>query len=181
MITTVTLSFLFKEEIEMESSTTLSIYPIVEKLEEFLFSDTMKNYCSISVSHELLSIENQIRSTKTIKTAANPLIWGKMTWLLIHFMTMDDCPLQISKKAMLKFIKQNIIAILPCKLCRIHSIDYLKRFKCTTIEKNLFEFFIDFHSYVNKEYTASTEILSREEAIEKVKKTIKKMKAYLSM
>lgn len=104
----------------------------------------------------------------------NQNIWGKCAWVFIHSIAInypkDPTPTE----------KENIIAffhslgdILPCRHCRKHYKDNLKKVPIQAGSKmELLYWTIDIHNEVNK--TTRKPVLSREEALQRILSMYKK-------
>jgi hypothetical protein len=84
----------------------------------------------------------------------NPHVWGPGLWLFLHVSSINY---NLSSKSQISrcetFIK-NLPYMLPCHDCSQHAKKYIEDFgsKLDEICKNkrkLFEFYVDFHNYVN--------------------------------
>lgn len=86
------------------------------------------------------------------RTHANPDIWGRGTWILLHCMT-ATYPLRVTQRirdrygAFLHILAQT----LPCRLCRLHSRRFITRHPPRLEDRSAFmHWMIDFHNYVNR-------------------------------
>lgn len=108
-----------------------------------------------------ISQKNNIEMNMIIKKFVNtsdPNIWGPSFWFTIHNGT-SKYPEKASPYVIEK-MKGFIIGMpvmIPCEKCKVHAFNHIEKHKgnldqiCST-RKNLFNFFVDFHNYVNKRY-----------------------------
>ena len=85
-----------------------------------------------------------------------PHIFGPPIWFTLHNAAShypeDASPIYAEK---MKNIITGIPLLLPCKTCKLHATAFLEQIRdylpdiCSS-RKNLFEFFVDFHNFVNK-------------------------------
>lgn len=99
----------------------------------------------------------QIPTTVKLESS-NPKVWGPKFWASLHISA-----LHYPKKAspiVNKMMQNRILAIpieLPCAHCRPHAFTYIETRKheletvCSS-NTNLFNFYVDFHNYVNNRY-----------------------------
>lgn len=96
-----------------------------------------------------------IKTEKFVKTK-DPRIWGPPTWLYFHLMS-ANYPIKPTREEMVG-MRNFIISIpytLPCESCKDHAKKFIfDRSDFLNIivlnRDNLFNFFVDFHNYVNK-------------------------------
>jgi FAD-linked sulfhydryl oxidase len=95
---------------------------------------------------------------KKVPNLVDPSVWGPAFWFTLHngAANYPDYPNNSTQERMKGFII-GIPAILPCEKCREHATQYINanynnlNSICSTRE-NLFNFFVDFHNYVNNRY-----------------------------
>ena len=87
-----------------------------------------------------------------------PEIWGPSFWFTLHngANAYPENPPIITKERMKNFIL-GMPVMIPCFKCKDHATSFIESNieKLDTIvsnRKNLFNFFVDFHNYVNKRY-----------------------------
>lgn len=84
-------------------------------------------------------------------THANPAVWGRGTWVLLHCMTMryPVRPEPHHRQEMLSFLHA-MAAVLPCRACRFHMRHYMRTnppfldSRCSFVR-----WMIAFHNHVN--------------------------------
>lgn len=86
---------------------------------------------------------------------SNPMYFGKSFWFTLHNSSISypevASPLFVERA---KYFVLGIPVMLPCQNCRDHATSYIEYYKdkldiiCNG-RKNFFEFFVDFHNYVN--------------------------------
>ena len=88
----------------------------------------------------------------------SPQIWGPSFWFTLHNGAnfYPENPPVITKERMKNFIL-GMPVMIPCFKCKDHATSFIESNieKLDTIvsnRKNLFNFFVDFHNYVNKRY-----------------------------
>jgi len=96
-----------------------------------------------------------ICKTKTNYThTRDPHVWGPGLWLFLHISSVNYTPdSQEQINRCIAFIK-NLPYMLPCYNCSEHAKKYVAEIEKNLPEicksrKNLFEFYVDFHNYVN--------------------------------
>jgi hypothetical protein len=102
------------------------------------------------------------------KKNKDPKVWGPIYWFNLHNSS-NYYPNNPSKKLM-EITKNRIISIpyeLPCEKCKIHSVKYINTRSgeldiIVSSKTNLFNFYVDFHNYVN--FRNNKKIYSYEEA-----------------
>jgi hypothetical protein len=85
-----------------------------------------------------------------------PHVFGPPIWFTLHnaasHYPIEASPIYAEK---MKNIITAIPLLLPCQTCKLHSTAFIEQIKdflpdiCAS-RKNLFEFFVDFHNFVNK-------------------------------
>lgn len=96
-------------------------------------------------------------STTTQGGSFDPEIFGPPFWFTLHNAAVAyfDKP-TLEMRTMMKRFIMSIPIIVPCDMCRKHSYDYIQAQetkglidKCVSDRSQLFQFFLDFHNYVN--------------------------------
>ena len=97
---------------------------------------------------------NIIQTRNNYSNTRDPKLWGPPLWLSLHiFSVYYDPKNEEDINRCISFIK-NLPYQLPCFSCSEHAKNYIKDKEhdlhqiCRT-KKNLFEFYVDFHNYVN--------------------------------
>ena len=103
-------------------------------------------------------------------TLRNPVVWGNTFWTTLHIILES---LETENFPYFRIFIESFVHMLPCKHCRTHSIDYLKKKVGVITYSNRVEWGINFHNYVN-EHTGKP-VLSIEDA----KRVIKEMHLHL--
>lgn len=139
----------YHEEIERFSWKTLiktkkELILYFVKLREKLDSSSLSLY-TFNVRETLLYLKRECRSKNM--TPRNPLLWGNVTWLLIHFLSLHY---KESNSTKIVSIIHQIVFSLPCSICKNHGMTYLKKHKVPLHKKEFFDYFITFHNHVNK-------------------------------
>ena len=126
------------------------------------------------------SSELNIKYELTEGNGTSPDVFGPPFWFTLHngASKYPDDPSSIVQTKMKNFIIA-IPVMLPCLKCKDHATSYIESNleKLDTIvssRKNLFNFFVDFHNYVNKNYGKN--ILSYEQAEQLYNGKVKIMK-----
>ena len=117
--------------------------------------------------------QNQISSGLNVQPGQLkrfPAYWGSVFWFTLHNSSISypevASPLFIERA---KYFILGIPVMLPCDSCRDHATSYIEYHKdkldviCNG-RKNFFQFFVDFHNYVNARH--GKKIFSYEEAYE---------------
>ena len=83
----------------------------------------------------------------------DPDIFGPPFWFTLHNASVAyyDYPNEVAKQMMKQFI-YSIPVIIPCVKCKEHAHAYIQKQNiddAVANRKNLFEFFLTFHNYVN--------------------------------
>jgi hypothetical protein len=98
----------------------------------------------------------------------NQNIWGKATWVFIHSIAINypENPLPCEKENTIKFFTL-LGNMLPCRYCRQHYIENLKKLPIQADSKiDLIWWTIDLHNLVN--LSTGKKVLSKEEALQKI-------------
>ena len=102
--------------------------------------------------------ELSIKYELTEGNGTSPDVFGPPFWFTLHngANKYPENPNKIVQKKMKDFIIA-IPIMLPCLKCKDHATSYIesnleKLDKIVSSRKNLFNFFVDFHNYVNKTY-----------------------------
>lgn len=110
-------------------------------------------------------------------TITSPQVWGPSQWFTYHNAANNypENPSPLTKEKM-KNIIIGIPVLLPCLKCKEHATAYIEsRLKeldnIVSSKNNLFNFFVDFHNYVNERY--NKKIFTYEEAKELYNKKVK--------
>jgi len=102
--------------------------------------------------------------TKKYTNTGVPAVWGPAFWFTVHNgaskYPKNASPIFIEK--MKNFIN-GLPVMLPCEVCQMHATNHIESVKnkglldeiCSGKEK-LFEFFVDFHNYVNKRHNKAS-------------------------
>ena len=115
--------------------------------------------------------ENIVMKFENIKlSTADPRVWGPSFWFTLHngALRYPENASPVTKERMKNFILGMTIMI-PCIACKDHATAFIesKYSELDTIVKgrdNLFNFFVDFHNYVNKRY--GKKLFSYKEALD---------------
>jgi hypothetical protein len=102
------------------------------------------------------------------KDITDPEVWGPSFWFSIHngSLSYPENASPIVAERLKGFIL-GLPYMLPCSACRLHAISYIEE-KTSKLDEicrgrdNLFNFFVDFHNYVNAK--SGKKIYSYEEA-----------------
>lgn len=94
--------------------------------------------------------------TKKVKSPSSPDVFGPPMWFTLHngASKYPDNPSPIIKQRMKYFII-GLPVMIPCTNCREHATSYIEKnipdldIICSN-KNNLFNFFVDFHNYVNE-------------------------------
>lgn len=91
-------------------------------------------------------------------TGSTPDVWGPSFWFTLHNGSnfYPQNPTVITKERMKNFII-SLPVMLPCFKCKDHATSFIesnldKLDDIVSTRKKLFNFFVDFHNYVNKRY-----------------------------
>jgi hypothetical protein len=94
--------------------------------------------------------------TKKVKSPASPDVFGPPMWFTLHngASKYPDNPSPITKQRMKYFII-GLPVMIPCTNCREHATSYIEKNmpdldRICDNRTNLFNFFVDFHNYVNE-------------------------------
>jgi len=104
----------------------------------------------------------------------NQNIWGKSAWIFIHSIAVNypKDPTPTEKENTISFF-HSLGDILPCRYCRKHYKDNLKKLPVNANSKiDLLYWTIDIHNEVNK--ITNKKVLSREEALQTILSMYKK-------
>jgi hypothetical protein len=114
--------------------------------------------------------ELNIKYELTEGNGSSPDVFGPPFWFTLHngASKYPDNPNKIVQKKMKDFVIA-IPIMLPCLKCKDHATSFIesnleKLDDIVSSKKNLFNFFVDFHNYVNKSY--NKKIYTYEEAFE---------------
>lgn len=96
-----------------------------------------------------------VRKTRsTYPNTRDPHLWGPALWLFLHISSVNYSPdSQEQINRCVEFVR-NLPYMLPCYSCSEHAKKYVADQEdelptiCST-RKGLFEFYVDFHNYVN--------------------------------
>lgn len=94
------------------------------------------------------------KARSDLPNTRNPHVWGPGLWLFLHISSANYDPVsQEQIHRCMAFIK-NLPYMLPCYNCSEHAKQFVKDREADlhTIcqnRKSLFEFYVDFHNYVN--------------------------------
>lgn len=104
--------------------------------------------------HQLMKIPVEMGiSTSVVGGSFDPDIFGPPFWFTLHNAAVAyyDYP-NAAARAMMKQFIYSIPVIIPCVKCKEHAYAYIKsqNVDCAVENRrNLFEFFVTFHNYVN--------------------------------
>ena len=92
--------------------------------------------------------------TTLVGNSSDPDIFGPPFWFVLHNAAVGYYvnPTVTSKRMMKQFLL-SLPIIIPCSKCKEHAYDYLKNRDldyATQSRSHLFEFFVDFHNFVNE-------------------------------
>ena len=96
-----------------------------------------------------------VRKTRSnYKNTRDPHLWGPALWLFLHISSVNYEP--STKEQIIRCIEfvRNLPYMLPCYTCSEHAKKYVSDHEeklpvvCSS-KKGLFEFYVDFHNYVN--------------------------------
>lgn len=116
-------------------------------------------------NEELVSLKWE---SSEFTNTSDPQVWGSAFWFTLHNGAIHY-PLQaspVTKERMKGFIL-GMPVMIPCETCKEHATAHIEKNydnldDITSGRKNLFNFFVDFHNYVNKRYNKP--IMSYEDA-----------------
>lgn len=119
-----------------------------------------------------VSIPNQsikmVWKTENGLSPSDPNVWGPAFWFTLHngAVKYPDNASDICKERMKNFIL-GMPVMIPCEVCADHATahiesNYHRLDEIVSTRTNLFNFFVDFHNYVNKRYNKP--IMSYEDA-----------------
>jgi hypothetical protein len=104
----------------------------------------------------LIVAENQNKENYHGIKNSLPYVFGPPVWFTLHNAAShypeEASPIYAEK---MKNIILSIPLLIPCKTCKLHATAYIEDIKdylpdiCAS-RKNLFNFFVDFHNFVNK-------------------------------
>lgn len=139
--------------------------PIIETKKSTIFTPTPTSISKNSTGKEL-----NMKYELTEGNGSSPDVFGPPFWFTLHngASKYPDNPNNIVQKKMKDFIIA-IPIMLPCLKCKDHATSFIesnleKMDDIVSSKKNLFNFFVDFHNYVNKRYNKKN--YSYEEAFE---------------
>lgn len=101
---------------------------------------------------------NMNYGTQKVSNTTDPNVWGPAFWFSIHngaiHYPVKASP--VARERMKGFIK-GLSYILPCKVCSNHASSFIESNKSNLDDivggrDKLFNFFVDFHNHVNKNY-----------------------------
>ena len=148
-------NFNFNQLIDYDSNLAPINYGYSDKLSNNITTKTtiidpeviVNNQPELSIKYEL-----------TEGNGTSPDVFGPPFWFTLHngANKYPENPNKIVQKKMKDFIIA-IPIMLPCLKCKDHATSYIeshleKLDEIVSSRKNLFNFFVDFHNYVNKKY-----------------------------
>lgn len=97
----------------------------------------------------------EIRPSEGV-SSGSPEIWGPALWFFLHTTSANypDNPSPMKMKKTREFIC-SLPHLIPCENCFHHALRYIESSDLKVVvssRKNLFEFFVRMHNYVNKRY-----------------------------
>ena len=98
-----------------------------------------------------------IHKTRTnIRNTKNPNVWGASLWLFIHISSVNYIPSSREQIIQCMAFIRSLPYMLPCANCSEHAKQFVSDHdsqldKICSSKKSLFEFFVDFHNYVNNQ------------------------------
>lgn len=137
-----------------------------------LYPEEKENYREIERPRQRETVKPQTNSRYTEKEYENtsePDVFGRAFWFTLHNgaskYPVEPSPFQCEK---MKGFIRGIPIMLPCEKCSIHAQTFIESNEnsldqIVSSRENLFEFFWNFHNYVNKRYG------KREPSLEEIK------------
>jgi hypothetical protein len=120
------------------------------------YNMNMQNYTTIEKLDEKKDKIEIIYETKKVKSTSSPDVFGPPMWFTLHngASKYPDNPSPITKQRMKYFII-GLPVMIPCANCREHATSYIEKNmpdldRICNNRTNLFNFFVDFHNYVNE-------------------------------
>jgi hypothetical protein len=119
---------------------------------------------------ESVTETNMTWETLSYANSENPEVWGPAFWFVVHngSARYPLKPSNIWKERMKGFIF-GMPALIPCEKCADHATAHIEANRermdeVVSSRENLFNFFVDFHNYVNERY--GKRIVGYEEAMQ---------------
>ena len=136
---------------------------------EFLSTAVKSEFLSTPIKKEVsskITYDNSKGESEERKGSTDPKVWGPLFWFTLHNGSVNypDLASNIAIERMKGFIN-GIPYMLPCKDCSNHARTFIEKSDLDAVccgKEKLFNFFVDFHNYVNKRY--GKKIYSYEEA-----------------
>lgn len=133
-------------------------YSTQKTIENVIQRNTESPYPPKEENKDLESVINLEWSDKSYVNSADPEVWGPAFWFSLHngAVRYPENASPITKERMKGFIF-GIPVMLPCENCKEHATSHIeanwdKLDDIVSGRTKLFNFFVDFHNYVNKRY-----------------------------
>lgn len=172
-----TINEFYKNNYEYKSPQQFNFYQLLEHDNRIAeqtnnlpddINNTKKTTIFTPVTQKNDKAELNIKYELTEGNGSSPDVFGPPFWFTLHngASKYPENPNKIVQKKMKDFIIA-IPIMLPCLKCKDHATSFIesnleKLDDIVSSKKNLFNFFVDFHNYVNKRY--NKKIYSYEEA-----------------
>lgn len=169
---------LYLKKHKMNLNTSKNIIKYFSKLRKVLEREV--SVCkkrTVVVKLKSFNIEKKINNIvdlakKQNVTVRNPSIWGDKVWNLLHLMSFLEAKMTSHQ---LRSNTLQIIANLPCTICKNHTFDFLKEHNFGDLEKEHYKFyFIQFRNYVKMNHSDS--IRKHKVTLEGINKQLQQMK-----
>ena len=98
--------------------------------------------------------------TKSYTNTSDPSVWGPSFWFTLHngASKYPESASPITQSRMKGYIL-GLPYMLPCPTCQVHASTHIQKLQdenklddIVSCKDNLFNFFVDFHNFVNKRY-----------------------------
>ena len=154
----------YRENMNKNTEINKNLYTSIEEIEK-------RSYPSYSIynNKNLEKYDDKLNIKKdNLKNNSQPHVFGPPLWFILHVSSFNypDNPSTVVKKNM-EYIIKGLPVLIPCQKCKEHATQYIEKnidkiSEIVSSKKNIFEFFVDFHNYVNQRY--NKKIMSYDEA-----------------